>query len=427
MYNERPHRNQVKLILQHALVAAIACALTACSTETSRVEQDLGPIENVVDDIARTVWPGLDRSDGSRYIRHINGFFDEEITGYWFVGFASRITADAFFFCREGETTCPFDADGRFDDSSQVGLPVFARVPGEAAFSPFWMAWVVRVPDDYQPNELKSAYGIESAASAGRVRIEQHYHDFGGAVGPDETIMHCLLVLKGTELERNGTTIVGTDKPMKYVKPRMGWHKQYQVEFYDFTISEGLFPPDPVSDQRPYMPFSDIFVLFRDCKGEQDQIDAACAGDKDKTTECANAKKAKGYVCDHLNNELPGAISERGIETDMTGDGDKSDTNNVIVAFPGVPPASAADPVYSPLWRINVVGVPAASKDKISLIDDTLVQDDSEVRSVKRIRELVTDDILAKPVFMSEAMAGNAIPGNDGKVFFSCPSQVPDE
>lgn len=392
---------------------AILCAValsgalgTACSDgPVSDVEEDLGPIEGAVDEVARTVWPGNDRSDGSRYIRTINGFFDEEPTAYWFIGFASRITADAFFFCRKGDASCPFDAQGHLDPASQVGLPVFARVPGEVGYSPFWLIWVVHVDEDYQPNTIKSAASIQKRADAGELEVSQYTYDHGGGMGPGESILHCLLVLTGTQLERNGEHVVNKpDKPTRIVPNRFGWHKQYKVEFFDFSISERVFSPDDVTESRPLMRFSDIFVMFREC---------------DETS--------KSPVCGLLNTELPGAISERGVETDMTGDGDRFDTNNVIVAFPDKPPTLKTDKVYSPLWRINVVKVLAKNESKLELIDQSGDQNKTDVKSIKTIRERVAEGLLQPPEFMSEAMAGNAIPGNDGKVFFNCPSQVPDE
>ncbi len=388
-------------------VAALAALLLiACSAEpVDEIEADLGPIEQVVDEVARTVWPGVDPIDGARYIRRINGFIQDQSVSYWFVGFASRLTADAFFFCRKGDTMCPFDKHGRLDPAVQVGNPVFARVPGEAGYSPFWLVWVVHVPDDYEPNEFKSASAIEKAAAADRVTVGLYLYDYKGVVGPTETIMHCLLVLKGTELEDNGADVVRSKGvPSATIPTRMGWHKQYQVEFFDFSHTEQVFSPDDVTESRALMPISDIFVLFRDCKEKGG---------------------SKAPVCKMLNGEMQGAVSERGVETDLTADGDKNDSNNVIVAAPGMLPANPIDKVYSPLWRVNVVRVRAAQEHKIKLFDDTGVQDNSDIKSIKSIRARVGDGIFDEPGFMSEAMAGNAIPGNDGKVFFNCPAQPP--
>lgn len=365
-------------------------------------EADLGRIEATLDDVTKTVWPGNIRVDGSRYIRLLNGFFDGEPSAYWFAGFASRKTADVFWFCREGDAACPFDEKGAVDRNRTIGDPVFARIPGEDGYSPFWLVWTVRVPEDYEANEIKSTLGIERAAKSGRVLVERHIHDHGGDIGPDETIMHCLLALDGTELEGNGDDILG--KPgvkSLFVPPQPGWHKQFQVTFYDFTESEGVFPPDPATESRSLMPTADIFVFFRDCGG----------GSKSPLCEWATAPLV--------------AVSERGVEQDFTGDGDKMDNNNIISGFPRTEPPHELDRVYSPLWRVNVVRVIPEHDDEVGLITVGSDQNDTQIRSPANIRTLVSEGKVAEPVGMSEELAGNMIPGNDGKVFFNCPSQPP--
>ena len=387
-----------------AAVAAVAFSLGCSETDDSGgAEEDLGPIETVLDEVTQTVWPGNTLPDGSRHIRRLNGFFDGGATSYWFVGFAPRITADVFWFCRESDTACPVDDKGVIAWDHVVGQPVFARVPGEDGFSPFWLIWVVTVPDDYEPNEIKSVLGIERAAREGRVGVRRLIFDHGGAVGPDESLMHCLLVLDGTTLQDNGADIVGKPgEPSMVVPVAKGWHKQYQVNFFDFTNSEGVFAPDTATESRPLMPSSDIFVMFRDCEGGSEV-----------------------EQCKHVGEGELAAVSERGVEDDMTGDGDKADTNNVIVAFPGVEPTNPNDPKYSPLWRVNVVRIEPEHDEDITLIDDTSEQNGTEVTSIATIREKVGEGLFAEPENMSESMAGNRIPGNDGRVFFNCPSQVP--
>ena len=247
--------------------ALILLALAACEEpKDQQTEVDLGPIEAVTDEVARTVWPGNVLPNGVRRVRLLNGFFDGEPSAYWFAGFASRLTADVFWFCREGDTACPFDDDGVIDRSRTVGDPVFARVPGEEGYSPFWLVWTVRVPEDYVADEIKSTHGIEQAVASGRVVVERHITDHGRDVGPDETIMHCLLVLEGTLLEGNGEELVGRPGVMsKKLEISTGWHKQYRVQVFDFTPNEGVFPPDTATESRALMPSADIFVFFRDC------------------------------------------------------------------------------------------------------------------------------------------------------------------
>ncbi len=385
---------------------SLCLALGACDTDppAQKGEADLGPIEHSLDQNGLSVFPGLTRADGSHYIRQINGYFNGEETGYWFFGFASRATADIFVFCREGDVVCPFDSHGRAQWSHMVGAPVFSRMPGEVGFSPFWLVWRVTVPADYEPNELKSVAGVQAAVAAGRVKMTLNLHDHGGTVGVGQTIMHCAHVMAGTTLERAGEDIVGRPGVKnRIIERRVGWHKQYRINFFDFTASEGVTSPDPNSQSRPLMRISDIYVAFRDCNGGS------------KSTVCG------------LVNTLAGSVSERGTETDLTADGDKSDTNNVLVAFPGHLPVDPVDAerVYSPLWRVNKVLVKPDHDKDVLLIDDTHDQTKSMIKSVADVRAWVAKGWINPIVFVDEGMTGTAILGNDGLTFFSCPSQVP--
>jgi len=375
--------------------------VTACGAGDP-VEADLGPIDDVIDDFTRTVWPGVVDADGNRTVRRINGFFDGAPTAYWFSGFAPRFTADVFYFCRDSDARCPFDDDGAIDFDRAIGHPVFARIPGEEGYSPYWLVKIVRVPDDYEPDALKSSLGIERAVEDGRVAVEPLLLDHGGDVGEDRVLVHCLLVFRETLLSGNGGDMIGQPGvPSREVPLLLGWHKQYSVAFYEFTVSEGFFAPDPDSDaQRTLMPSADIFVLFRDC-------------------EAGSASP----ICGLTSGEL-GSVSERGVETDLNADGDKSDTNNVIAAFPGRDPPDPVDKPYSALWAVKVVTVAPEHDAEVSLIDLTGDQSVSDVKDATTLRALVADGMLLEPQPMSEAQAGDSIPGNDGQVFFNCPSQV---
>lgn len=383
---------------------AALLALAGCQQEVEQVgEEDLGPIEEILDEVTMTVWPGVVDSAGQRYVRLINGFFAGEPTAYWFAGFASKNSPDVFWFCREGDTACPFDDRGVIDRERTVGDPVFAAIPGESDYSPFWLAWVVYVPEDYQPNELKSVYGIEQAAAEGEVLVEPVFYDHGGEIGPREVVMHCLLVLTGTVLEGNGDPLVNdSSQDAAYLPAEKGWFRQYQVEFYDFTPTEGVFAPDDASESTVKMRSSDIFVFFRDCENGSESI-----------------------VCDYAatSSEI-GAVSERGIEEDITGDGDKADNNNIISGFPGAVLEDPLDRPYSPLWKVHVVRIPPEHDDEVVLLDTTGDQNITDIKDPQTMREYVEAGLIDEPMPMTEAQAGNSIPGNDGDVFFNCPSQA---
>jgi hypothetical protein len=365
-------------------------------------EPDLGPIDAVVDDFARTVWPGVDGSDGRRQVPLLNGFFEGEPTSFWFGGFTSHGSPNAFWFCRRSDPECPFDTDGVVQWSRVVGGPVFATLPGEVDYSPYWLAWVVRVPEDYQPDELKSVFGIEEAASTGRVQVEQVFFDHGGSFGPGPAIMLCMMVLQGTELEGNGAAMVGTlDLPSLYVPVRRGWHKQYQVAFYDFTAGEGVVVSDPASESVPLTAAADLYSFFRDCDG-------------------ASASP----VCSSPERSAVAPVSERWAGVDLTGDGDRRDTNHVLSAAPRV---SLDDPwatTYSALWRIRQVRVPPAADAEVALIDTTGDQTLSAARDLPTIRQLAEVGAVDEPIDLPESYVGLDIPANDGRVFLTCPAQV---
>ena len=378
-----------------------ALLLLGCPPIEPTVEEDLGRIEQTVDEVAQTVWPGNVLENGDRHVRLLNGFFAGDPSAYWFAGFASRIAADIFWFCREGDDACPLDSTGAIDRDRAVGNPVLSTIPGEMDYSPFWLIWRLVVPHDYEPNALKSVHGIEQAEAGGDLRVELVVFDHGGSVGPDAAIMHCLLALDGTELQGNGEPTVedpGTsalDEPLQE-----GWHKQYQLTFFDFTETDGVFPPAEDSETRPLMPFADIFVFFRDCEGGS-------------TYDVCNSTSAEA-----------GAVSERGVELDLTADGDKADNNNIISGFPRTESESPDDRIYSPLWRVQRVLIDPAHDDDVVLIDSTVDQDESIAKAPSDVYELVELGWVGEPESLSEELAGNAIPGNDNTLFFNCPSQA---
>ncbi len=388
------------------LVLLAVCS-HGCDTAVPDVgEPELGPIEDMLDEVSMTVWPGVVKDDGVRELRRINGFNNGDPTGYWFANFASKNAPDIFWFCREGDTLCPFDERGVIDRSRTVGNPVVSSIPGESTYSPFWLSWRVTVPDDYEADEVKSVDAVEAGVKEGRFSVEKVVFDHGGELGPADTIMHCLLVLTGTLLEGNGEDLVGQPgKPSMEIPVQEGWFRQYRVQFYDFTFSEGVFAPDKASESTPKMRSADIFVFFRDC---------------------ANGSPTE--VCQYAASSADlGAVSERGVEQDFTGDGDKGDTNNIISAIPRKIPDDPLDKPYSALWKVNRVAIPPENDDRLQLIDLTLDQDTSAIKSTQVMREYVAAGLVAEPKPISEEDVGNSIPGNDGEVFFNCPSQVEDE
>lgn len=374
--------------------AAMTAVVAACTAQAvQRAEPSLGPLEQTVDAKARAVWPGQTGADGTRIVPTINGFFDGAPLGCWMFGPSSRNTADAFFFCRDNDPLCPLSGSGRAQWPKMVGDPVFARMPGETGYSPYWLVWVVRVPEDYTAGELKSVEGIKAAATSGSVRVEQLVFDHGGSTGPGPAVMHCALVLGGTQLAPpRDAAVVPED--------RQGWHKRYRVHFYDFSATEGVSPADSSSQSRPLMIVGDLVVLQRDC----------AAGSTSPV--CGGSGPHAGWV------------SERDAGVDLSGDGDRADTNFVFSAKPS---KSATDPGaanYSPLWRVSSVRVQAAHDTEVALIDTTGAQDQSAVKSWSDLQSLISKTFSTEAEPIAEATIGVTLPGNDGQAYFSCPAQV---
>ena len=120
-------------IKSYCMLLALSLAVAACGDDASGIDEELGPVdgdEGLVTFADRIDWPGIDRADG-REIPFIRGFGEGGSAAYWFLGFASRRTADSFWFCREGDTECPLDANRRLNWDHLVGHPVFTRIrPG---------------------------------------------------------------------------------------------------------------------------------------------------------------------------------------------------------------------------------------------------------------------------------------------------------
>ncbi len=82
------------------LCACLVLGSGSCGSDDgqSDIDEDLGPIDSTLEFGERIDWPGVDEADG-RVIPLIRGFGDGRPASYWFLGFASRETADSFWFC----------------------------------------------------------------------------------------------------------------------------------------------------------------------------------------------------------------------------------------------------------------------------------------------------------------------------------------
>jgi len=389
--------------MRRALLA-FAMGAVGCTGTDPEGDPDRGPLAEALSPEARAEWPGLEQANG-RVIPLVTAFGDDAPSAYWFLGFGARRTADAFFFCRQDDPSCPLDEHRRLDWSVIVGHPLFSRAPGDPDFSPFWQMWIVRVPPTFTPDSVKTVATLDRLVGSGVLSVERHRLDFGDwfgeTVGPAEVVLHCALVLPGTELEGNGGTTPDGRDAMLPLASRAGWFEGHSVDFFDFSASDGVFPAARDSQTRALMRTANLYVLWRSCAGEP-----------------------RPAICD-----LPGfaspdrrPVSERGLGQDVTGDRDARDTNNVAGALPCSLRRPTERP-YSPLWA--PLAADLAPGADVPLIDTTGDQDLSDIRSVDALFEQVEARRIAAPIVMEEDETGNPVPGNDGLVLFDCPVPVP--
>lgn len=377
-------------------VVIVSCASCASAPVAP---DDEGWVDSTLRPSERVLWPGLDRADGRR-IPFIRGFGEGEVSGYWFLGSSTEETIDSFWFCREDEPDCPLDAHHRLDWRTLVGHPLFTYLPGDPSYSHWWQMWTVVVPDDFEPDSIRTVGTLFRMAAEGRVRVESTVTEFDD--GPGDTILHCALVLRGTELEDNGGPMPDGVGRRLALERHFGWRQGYRVEFIDFSPQDGVFPAAPDSGRRPRMPVANLYVPYRSCEADP-----------------------RPWIC-----ELPGdaaplrrPISEQGLGQDITGDGDADDTNNIAGALP-CRRGRREEPRYSPLWAIQAVDVPAGST--LRLIDDSGEPDRTDLASAAQIFEAVDAGLLPEP----RPVTGGFLigdPDDDEPLLFDCPIPVPED
>lgn len=184
---------------------------------------------------------------------------------------------------------------------------VIDALPGEPAYSPFGQVHRVRVTDRYAGERLTSPEAIAEAVAEGLVEEPEKRLEH----------LHCPVVHPDVRLEV---------APGEWVEPEPVYYRGEQARCFDF------------SSTRPYGPTVGVEerVLVRNV-----------------------------YVLTREGEEAPLSEPMRG--TDLTGDGDTNDSNQIF----GV---GLGDPEYTPLWRVVTVTVPAGY-GSIDTSGDELVAD----------------------------------------------------
>ncbi len=413
----------MRLMEKLAAVSA-ALALVSCGPAEIPPDEDKGPIEATLSADKKKLYPGMD-AGGKRVIRINNGFYEDQQISYWVVGSiesfpAPKFTSAMYVFCARGDAACPLK-DGKWNDARLLGNPVFETVPGDDGYSPFWEVVVVRVPESYKPDTLKSVDGIKAQRDKGTVTLENLEIDFGGSTGKAAAIFNCPAVLEGTELEKNGADLVGQPGKKSIAIPtKTAWHDGHRVKYLDFSVSEGFFPAKKNSQGRNEIPTAPIWLPHRTC------------GTTNNPALCAAMGKTSGML-PIFEQELS---MMAGSKVDLTDDNDDLDNNNVIAAAgptsKGLGPKSPQDAAYSPLWEIRMVAVDPAKDSVIQAIDTERREwsTANSLTSVSKMRAYIADQTLGEPSNVPEAMklvpgGVGPVPGNEGKLFVNCPTQLP--
>jgi hypothetical protein len=109
---------------------------------------------------------------------------------------------------------------------------IFDVIPGDAGYNDFWQAVRVLVPDDYEPNSLRSLADIESS---------------GYELVPTGTIINCPIVPYGSSAKLAGRTSVG-------------WYEGQHVLYFSFEVQRvSVLNPSGLD-----VPYAVVRVIFED-------------------------------------------------------------------------------------------------------------------------------------------------------------------
>jgi hypothetical protein len=236
---------------------------------------------------------------------------------------------------------------GRMKKGAFEKLPdhptVFDVVPGDQGYTPWWQAFLVVVTKSYNGELLTSVEAIQEAAVAGLV----------DPPAPQNMYVNCPIVHGDARLD------MGPDAGL--AEPNPAYYKGVLVAYFD--LGPALVPAEAFMEY----PVADVYVLRRE-GGE------------------------------------PLSEPMRGV--DMTGDGDRVDSNNIFEV-------GLDDPGYTPLWRMVEVVVPA-DYESIDMSRDDGVAD---YTSVDDLFEIDGDEL--NPV------DENLIAFSVTETLVNCPLQIP--
>lgn len=222
--------------------------------------------------------------------------------------------------------------------------PVADHLPGEPGYSPFMRVYHVFVPEGFE-GRLRNVEEVDQAVRSGTAR----------APVVTSSYMHCPIAGADAELDLGDGR---TARPQRSI-----WVRGVEARCFDFSATHR--PRPTLSDGR--MLVRHVYVISREGEAEP--------------------------------------LIEAVRMTDLTGDGDQLDSNNIF----GV---DLADGDYTPLWRMVVVTVPA----DYASIDTSMDQGVADYRSVSDMFEVAPD-------YTITPIAGQVVAYELTDVLIDCPLQ----
>lgn len=222
----------------------------------------------------------------------ISGFADSAPAHYWDFGSAPEFVAPAWKLVRITD-----EQQGTFEMLPHPTL--FDSVPGDAAYTPFWVMMLLPVTDAYDGELITSTAAIEEAQRLGLI----------GAPTLMDAYVNCPITARDVVLD--------TGSGNESAQPVMGYYRGAQVYYFDFAGLRDMGVPTSL-DGAVKVPVAELFRLRRE-GGEP--------------------------------------LSEPLRQVDMTGDGDINDSNDILSVYGAYTPLRRLVSVTVPADYLSIDSV----------------------------------------------------------------------
>ncbi len=157
----------------------------------------------------------------SDFLRHSLGPDGQDVSYYMF-DVSSLRSAPVYVFVYASDQSRPVEGQS----------PIFDLIPGEDGYNDFWQKVNVLVPDDYEPDSVRSLDDVEAA---------------GFELVRTGTIINCPIVPYGSTAELAEKSVTG-------------WYKGKHVSYFIFDVMEAsIVSPGPID-----VPYAVVRVIFED-------------------------------------------------------------------------------------------------------------------------------------------------------------------